>query len=155
MNIRPLICLTLFVFMSAATNAQTYIRFTYDLNGNRHTRQLFVIHLKSTNINFPITNVGQLEESKDNLSDINGEQGISVYPNPAGELIKVEFSGTLEDGRAEARLYDLNGNLIKFEKSQSPLFEIDIARLKDGIYILIIKRGSCTSIHKIIKGQGN
>lgn len=155
MNIRSLICWTLFALMSATTSAQTYIQYTYDLNGNRHTRQLDVIQLKSSKINFPITNVGQLEEGKDELSEINEAQGIIVYPNPAGEFINVVFSGTIEDTLVEASLYDLNGTLLIYEKSQSPPLEINVSRLRDAIYILIVKNGTCTTTHKIIRGQGN
>jgi hypothetical protein len=141
--------------MSATTSAQTYIQYTYDLNGNRQTRQLVVIQLKATKIAFPIADAAQLEEDKDELSEINEAQGISVYPNPAGEFIYVEFSGTIEDTLVEASLYDLNGTLLIYEKSQSPPLEINVSRLKDAIYILIVKKGSCTTTHKVIRGQGN
>lgn len=154
MNIRSIFCLILFVFMSFAASAQTYIQYTYDLNGNRQTRQLTVMQLKSTKISFPITNVRVLEEEMDKISDINEEQIVRIYPNPAGEFLNILFSGSIPDEPSEARLYDLNGNLLKYKKSQDSQMEIDVATLKDGVYVLIIKRGTYISNHKIIRGRG-
>lgn len=140
--------------MSFAASAQTYIQYTYDLNGNRQTRQLTVMQLKSTKISFPITNVRVLEEEMDKISDINEEQIVRIYPNPAGEFLNILFSGSIPDEPSEARLYDLNGNLLKYKKSQDSQMEIDVATLKDGVYVLIIKRGTYISNHKIIRGRG-
>ena len=154
MNIRSLLGWSIFLLMSYTTSAQTYIQYGYDLNGNRQTRKLTVIQLKSAKINFPIVNIGQLEEAKDELSEINEGKGISVYPNSVCEFINVEFSGKIEDTLVEASLYDLNGTLLINEKSHSSPLKIDVSRLKDAIYILIVKKGSCTTTHKIIRGQG-
>jgi len=152
MNIKYILGLFVLILMSVNTGAQTYIQYTYDLNGNRQTRQVLVMQLKSAKVNFPITDTTDLEEEE--LSDIDEELGIRVYPNPVRESVTVEFSGTLTDNPSDAKLYDLNGSLLVDIKSKDQFLELDLTTLKDGIYILIITSDDNTSIHKIIKGQG-
>jgi hypothetical protein len=155
MNTKHILGFMVFVFMSVTANAQTYIQFTYDLNGNRQTRQVLVMQLKSSKISFPITDLGVLEEKEVELSDNNEVTGVSVYPNPASEAVVIKILGTMQNSPAEARLYDLNGDLLKQKVTKDQLLELDLTALKDGIYILIIRIDDFTSTHKIIKGQGN
>ena len=142
------------VFMSLFSNAQTYIQYTYDLNGNRETRKLDVIQLKSAKIAFPVNDVALLKEEPDRVSGIDEEQGVKIYPNPAEDKINIEFSGSQTDDPAEARLYDLNGNLVKYEKNKTLLMDIDVSNLKEGVYVLVIKRGTQITNYKIIRGRG-
>lgn len=153
MNLKFFICSVLFICMFVIVDAQTYIQYTYDLNGNRQARQLVIMELKSANIAFPVHNVALLEKEPDKVSGIDEEQGVKIYPNPAGEKLNIEFSGSQTDDPVEARLYDLNGNLVKYETNKTPLMDIDVSNLKDGIYVLVLKRGTQVSNYKIIRGS--
>lgn len=153
MNIKLLTGLMLFICMSVVVDAQTQIKYTYDLNGNRQTRQLVVIQLKSAKIAFPINDDTLLKEEPDDLSGIDEEQGVRVYPNPATDKINIEFSGSRTDDPVEVRLYNLNGSLIKTKRNKTLLMDMDVGDLKNGIYVLVLKRGTQITNYKIIKGS--
>ncbi len=76
-------------------------------------------------------------EPKKELIDENyAMHEISVYPNPASDVIHIDF-GYAGEGRRRINLYDLLGNnVLSFEHQESGA-NISIKSLKPGIYILV------------------
>jgi len=77
---------------------------------------------------------------------------ISIQPNPASDLIKVEFDNDIStDNTLEIR--DINGKLFQshhISVDENP-FELNIAQLESGIYLIKFQNGSNTYVQRIIK----
>ncbi|NBC58594.1 MAG: T9SS type A sorting domain-containing protein [Bacteroidetes bacterium] len=67
------------------------------------------------------------------------KSGISVYPNPASDLVNINFSQNTDE-LEQIVLYDLNGRLVFASKLNSNDIEqqIDVSNLSSGIYVLEI-----------------
>jgi hypothetical protein len=153
------------------------VEFTYDDNGNRHTRTITVQELQSKSVEFPVIDPKNLKTKENvmaqgsnpdassqnvdakSLSDatrerINQEEGeivTRVYPNPNKGLIKIDISNMPLNSVSELRLYDLSGNEIVMKKNIENHTEIDITRFIDGIYILRVKINEKIFDWKVIK----
>ena len=92
------------------------------------------------NIVFPlnavITNISSVEENIDN---------ISVYPNPAQDIINISNL----KAKSDIILYDLLGR-VKFSSSSKIISNINVSSLKNGVYYLSIKSDKGIVNKKII-----
>ena len=68
---------------------------------------------------------------------------VSISPNPASSLVSIEGLEVSD----KVRLYDLNGNLIIDNLSNS----FDISTLNTGVYIITIVRDTSCNRHKLVK----
>ena len=59
---------------------------------------------------------------------------VSVFPNPACEIIQVEF----KIRKLKVKVLDINGRLINQKIESATFHSIDISALKKGVYILEI-----------------
>ncbi|MBK0383608.1 T9SS type A sorting domain-containing protein [Pedobacter sp. SD-b] len=85
-----------------------------------------------------IDNDGQFKYSE--IQSINNKNiNISVYPNPANDLLKVQFPLIAKNG--EIKVFNMNGSLISKVNllKQSNFTEIDVSKLAYGIYTLSIE----------------
>ncbi|MFT5765850.1 MAG: hypothetical protein ACI8VT_002730 [Saprospiraceae bacterium] len=78
-------------------------------------------------------------------------QHISIFPNPASELIAIQISGMLKND-LQLKLYDLTGKIIKSStlNQGSTIWHIDTQTLYPGNYILHISNGEESVVEKII-----
>ena len=72
---------------------------------------------------------------------------LSLYPNPANDILKVNMEGLLI---IEAEIYNIHGSLIKRQSLNSGEM-ITIVDLKPGVYLLKAKNGNETLTTKFIK----
>ena len=73
---------------------------------------------------------------------------LTVYPNPASEYLKIDH---LNSESAEVLIYTSNGQLVKRKKIDgSNTNQIDISKLKPGIYSVIVNSKSFKTTRKII-----
>lgn len=85
------------------------------------------------------------------VTDINNEllsNGLSVYPNPAKDVLYVAIPKGASDGDVETQLYHLNGTV------SSPHLQNGIITLSDlepGIYLLKIKYRDKEVHHRVVK----
>lgn len=65
------------------------------------------------------------------IKDYDNAQTISVYPNPASDVLYVqtERAGVIE-------LLDMNGRILKKEKINAGIQRVDVSGFSDGIYLL-------------------
>jgi hypothetical protein len=178
MNRKRIILVGLVLFFVMRLFGQT-VAFTYDDNGNRHTRTITVRQLNSKETKSLLTDPKQLGTQRNQLArglevgstvqtadakgqdDITrerlkteeGEIGFNVYPNPNKGLIKIDVSNMPLNSVSEMKLYDLNGNELTVRRNFESHSEIDISQYRDGIYILRIKINEKRVDWKIIKGQ--
>ncbi|MBC7861696.1 MAG: T9SS type A sorting domain-containing protein [Bacteroidia bacterium] len=92
----------------------------------------------------------------DNAVGINHEakkeNGLSVYPNPAGENVMLTFENT-ENENTFVEVYDISGKLLinqKFSTSVGKNFiNLDLRSLSNGLYILKVKNSSGEKTKKV------
>ena len=84
-------------------------------------------------------------------ADINAASHVVLYPNPAKDFVKVDFS-TLHYKTLHYSIHDVSGRkVLKGEESHySRVVEINISSLVKGVYILILKTEMAEISKKII-----
>jgi len=159
MYLRRIIPLILVLTRLSILTGQT-VEYAYDNNGNRISRSIVVEELQSKSVSFPVINPKSLKAVENALmaetQEIIPEEGelyTIVYPNPNKGLLKIEISNMPLESRKEMRLYDLSGTELIIKKDFDSYSELDINRLKDGIYILRIKINERLFDFKVIKNQ--
>jgi hypothetical protein len=82
----------------------------------------------------------------------NETENVIIYPNPASEIINIEFKKSLTD-KSEIQLFDISGKLFfKQEIINKDRIEIDISHLNSGVYIIEINsENGFSERHKLIK----
>lgn len=77
---------------------------------------------------------------------------LKVYPNPAKDLLNIEFTSETT-GKTKFDIFNLNGRLIKTVNLESTdnHYQINIQDLASGAYILIINNEGGSNSHKFIK----
>ncbi len=72
---------------------------------------------------------------------------ITVYPNPANDVVKVQSTS----GIKSVTVYDVQGRRIQTTGSNSKNSEVNISELKAGIYFFSIETENGTGVKKILK----
>lgn len=75
----------------------------------------------------------------------------SVYPVPAAEQIRVQFSTSNLAARANLSVYDIHGRLIeRKDTGTANQVEFDVSGWPDGIYILQLDTGNASIVKKAV-----
>ena len=138
--------LTLILFalgISIIGNAQPRdIRYNYDENGNRISRELEVNLRTAQNPGDPSENIQDLDafDEEDGIEAMIDNARFTVYPNPTTSVIRTEWQ--MDNGDhvpiKEARLIGLNGNVVRALSKPSLPLDMDMQALPNGTYILWI-----------------
>ncbi|MCX6257549.1 MAG: T9SS type A sorting domain-containing protein [Bacteroidia bacterium] len=85
------------------------------------------------------------------MNDLTKNTGISIFPNPAGNLITVKFSG--DPAEKDIQILDaVTGRLLKeYPGINQDEQTLDISNLATGVYILKVYCGESAHIGKFIK----
>jgi len=77
---------------------------------------------------------------------------VTVFPNPASEVINIEFD-TPVDGEISLFLLDTQGKLVKTEKIEAATTnkQINMQDLPSGIYYLRLTKGKLVNVYKVVK----
>lgn len=129
---------------SVAFATQTYSNYNWTINNGTYTTASPVVNLVSGTYTVDLTVTNDLGCTKsvsqqiviNNLA-ITTESGIviTVYPNPAVDVISIE--GSLLEGNFKAvELIDLSGRLVMTSEINSNLNQIDVSHLNSGVYML-------------------
>jgi len=78
----------------------------------------------------------------------NTNAGISIYPNPAIDLIIIE---TNKVGQYFIELNSINGQLIYSSKIEGPIHQIDLSSFQRGLYLITVRSRDIVRTEKIIK----
>ena len=74
---------------------------------------------------------------------------IQVSPNPANTFINIEFPEILSEV-VLVKLYDMNGRLVKTEKTSQQITQINTVDLNTGMYVLKMETGNATYFKKVM-----
>ncbi|MGB2116693.1 MAG: T9SS type A sorting domain-containing protein, partial [Flavobacteriaceae bacterium] len=73
------------------------------------------------------------------------KNAIKMYPNPSSDLI------TFNSDISQLNILDVSGKLVLKKTNLTKLKPVDIAELKNGIYIVTIKNNTTSQSIKLIK----
>ena len=148
----PLLILLSCLFPPLSLAQSPPVSFSYDPDGNMTAR--YVVRAPS-DPDPKKSSTGDNGENSDDpeqyvLSVVDGEQKISIYPNPTNGNITLGIA--ILDGQQKnfLRLYDAAGRLLLTEQIQQNMTPVEI-KGPPGIYLLDIHLGERVSKWKIIK----
>jgi len=78
----------------------------------------------------------------------NTNEGISIFPNPAKELIIIE---TNKVGQYSIEINSINGQLIYSTRMDGSSHQIDLSSFRKGVYFITVKYEDFVTTKKIIK----
>ena len=148
------ILITLFIILCHFTNAQ--VNYTYDANGNRHTRNTAKLMAQPPKIINGDTII-EINEKEDyltiesNYNEDLGEQTITIYPNPTGGAFAVGITNMSNGIKRKMVLYTMSGKELFHKEDFDKLTEIDVSAQQNGTYLLKIILGDKQTTWKIVK----
>lgn len=82
--------------------------------------------------------------------------GITIYPNPAKDYVKIRIDVQNVSGKALFELYDITGRKVISEQmviEQSEPVDLDLSELRSGIYLLkiVMEQEKFNRIVKLVK----
>jgi hypothetical protein len=77
---------------------------------------------------------------------------LSLYPNPAGDILNLRFEEAVQDDIAVA-LVDAKGNPVKNDRIEAATTEkqLDLKSLPSGIYYIRLTHGNVINVYKVVK----
>ena len=138
------------LLMSNATFSQAQTPrtvYTYDAAGNRVKREVIVFYSRLANSNSNLDTVSSVKP----LTEIMGKMKITIFPNPPKGQLSVEIANMPVNASGEIRIYNVEGNIIQYQKTIGSLNQFDFSSYSTGIYFLDIKVGQIETKWKIIK----
>ena len=90
-----------------------------------------MIHYPDNNHGYPI--FAQYYSVEENITD----NGVSVYPSPAKDIINISFSENAACNSIE--VYSLESRLVKMCHGASLQTAIDISDLSSGVYVMKLR----------------
>jgi hypothetical protein len=84
--------------------------------------------------------------------NIDVQVHIKVFPNPAGEILNIQFDALVED-EIDLTIVDFEGVLVKKDIIETAITEkqVDLKNLPPGIYFLRLTKGRHVNIYKVVK----
>lgn len=83
------------------------------------------------------------------LKDIENENNISIYPNPASDIINLEIENS-NNKNLTLDIYNILGKKLRTEKISNNQNQINVGNLNNGTYILEIKTNESIKIKKLL-----
>ena len=111
-------------------------------NSNEHIKQVFAHR-----------NVITLDEilPVKAIDYINNSSGFRIYPNPATDVLHVDFFG-VSDSQGIISIFNLEGKVVKYQKvTENGNLSLNISKLQHGEYIINFNNGKEIFVSKFIK----
>ncbi len=74
--------------------------------------------------------------STNSAKDISSNDLVKVYPNPVGEILKIEIEPQFLNGLERIELIDINGRVLDINQDLSSMNQMNVSTLPSGIYLL-------------------
>lgn len=78
------------------------------------------------------------------------ESVMRLYPNPVNRMLNVEFDG-MENPQGVITVMDMAGVVVLAQECNSTVTQLDVSRLKSGIYVIIFRDGNGKVVRKFVK----
>lgn len=83
------------------------------------------------------------------MNNLSFLDGISIYPNPANDIITIENSSFMKDQLIS--VYDVRGQLLSQQPMLQPKTNIDISTFAKGLYYIKLKTEKGIAVKKFVK----
>ena len=85
------------------------------------------------------------------VSDVSADAIFTISPNPASDVVNIDWNVATTDGVYTTRVYDINGRLVLEHSASSTEFnqELNISSLEAGIYMVQVSNGEFTATKKL------
>jgi hypothetical protein len=106
-----------------------------------------------TNPSNPVVNyLVQANVVKASFAEINGHNGVRIYPNPAGNQFTIELQGEETAGLQKLEIYSLAGmKMIEQDCSGSRKQTVPVVDLAPGVYFVKVMAGGKMITLKLVK----
>jgi hypothetical protein len=99
---------------------------------------------------------GGLSAQPKNISGTAGKPDVSnnllsVFPNPAANIVAIQLPDSLDLSRLSLRLLDVTGKMVQRVTPVSHLLMVDVSGLARGMYVLTIDDGKKIVTKKIVR----
>ena len=131
--------------------APVAIQYSYNTSGERMSRKIQQITLKSAGIMVRDSVNVAFNDQNEMYEDNADGQKVIIYPNPTKGQLKIEIQGDEKITNSLIYLYDLSGKLLINKKQYDSNIPLDLSNYSPGVYILKIIMGGKTSEWKIVK----
>ncbi|MCM1079015.1 MAG: T9SS type A sorting domain-containing protein [Bacteroidales bacterium] len=84
-------------------------------------------------------------------SEVLSEKNISIYPNMACGILKVEVRGYDSSDNCILSIFDMSGQRLLSTGMTSTSVELDISSFQDGVYVLYLLLNGKESTWKVVK----
>jgi hypothetical protein len=156
-NMKKINLLIITLLLTAGATAQQYvIDYIYDDAGNREERirREIIIPEQQQNTTKKTqeeidTELAKIEDEFD--FDAFAEGQIKVFPNPVQGELKINLVNMSDVLGAEAKLYNIAGNLLETQILNNNYSSIDMNNHPQGIYILRLSKNNEFKEYKIVK----
>jgi len=128
------------------SNAELFSPFTYNFEWRYYT--LCFSEIDTYYINSP-NGADSCHYSVNTGIEENELQKIQFYPNPATDVITIDAVGS--NGKSEAIIYSAQGQMLQSKRFDSPKTELDVSKLKPGVYFLRIVSEKGNRLVKFVK----
>lgn len=143
MKLKYLLFISLFINIMSS-NAVDRVNFTYDEAGNRKSRKLITVQLRSAMAGT------QVEEPAPVESPL-GKRKVLVYPNPTKGALAVEVTGGGPKDKVDITLFNAQGVQLQYLQGIVGKTPVDMTQYASTWYILRVSAGQEVVEFKIIK----
>jgi hypothetical protein len=122
------IMIALIALVSIANAQTSYIKYTYDDNGNRKLREHIttsVFRTSKSDEADTISNKNAAQEKEEALKVI-AKEGINLFPNPATDMVNINFNGFIPTNKHEATITDINGRVVLAQTLQEANNQLNV-----------------------------
>ncbi len=156
MNKRRFLILFVFTLICGIKgfSQQEDIKITYDLNGNRISRYVFMISSVENNAADSLSSVFRFSNSDpiiDNIPEKLEQIKISLFPNPNDGRFRVILDDYGKIDHANISIFSMQGAAIYQREITEASTEIDITNHENGTYFLTICINEQKKTWKVIK----
>lgn len=153
LNLKNASLILLLLLFYARINGQV-IQFTYDISGNRTTRQIDLQESKSQYVKpIKITEVDPGKTTKPEIFLSEENVVPTVFPNPTSGNLKIVNIPNSRGLSSRLQLFDMTGRLIVTQELTTSFYELDLSRFTNGVYILQLCTGQQLYSWKVIKND--
>lgn len=75
--------------------------------------------------------------------------GLTIFPNPASKQVQLDLRGAWKYP-VNVQIFDRNGNTMQSDRLESSEHILDIASLRQGLYILKAESGESRAVEKLV-----
>lgn len=102
-------------------------------------------------------NMANVAPSTINVTEINKDLNLNVYPNPAKNILNLSVASDARLGRISYEVIDIAGRIVSSEvvviNSSNEVIPVDISSLQNGVYSIVVKTSKGYNTNRFVVAQ--